>query len=792
MIPGNINTDLISGAEGGYAISRSLRFNSADSAYLSQTPSTAGNRKTWTWVGWVKRSALATRQIFFSAGTTTSGGNSLFSLEFDANDKIRVADADVTAFYQSAAVYRDPSAWLHLVLSFDSTNAVSGSRVKVYVNGVEAAAGSYSAPTLNYDSQVNNNSAHAIGRYFGGLYFSGYLADIHFIDGQALDPTSFGEFSATTGVWVPKAYTGSYGTNGFKLDFSDNSAATATTLGKDAAGSNNWTPNNLSVTAGAGNDSLIDVPVNGLQIDTGLGGQVRGNYCTLNPLAAGTVTLSNGNLNAVTGNSNTHARGTIGILSGKWYWEIVGTSGGDNGLYGIVKQNASLSQYVGGDANGWGYSSFGRINDGLYYIYGASFTNNDVIGVAFDADNGTLTFYKNGISQGQAFSGLTSGPYFPAVSDVGGMNTTTLAINFGQRPFAYTAPSGFKALCTTNLPTPTIVNPSTAMDVKLYTGNGSTQTISGLGFSPDLIWIKKRSGAEGHLLSDTVRGIDNGLYSNQIVVENNFQIYGKVSAVTSSSFTVAATTDAPLITNQSGQTYVAWAWDAGSSTVTNTAGSITSQVRANPSAGFSIVTYTSPNNSSDQTVGHGLGVTPQFIIVKNRDNTYNWDIYHASLGNNASLTFTTNPSRNGAFGTPNSSVFTTKWDYTHFSTNRYVAYCFAPVAGYSAFGSYTGNGSADGPFVYTGFRPRWVMVKSTSYSDTDTNWNIIDTARGVNNVIGPYLNANNSAAEQTYSGWDLLSNGFKLRNTGNSLNRSGVTYIYAAFAEAPFQYALAR
>jgi hypothetical protein len=293
------------------------------------------------------------------------------------------------------------------------------------------------------------------------------------------------------------------------------------------------------------------------------------------------------------------------------------------------------------------------------------------------------------------------------------------------------------------------------------------------------VWIKKRSGSEGHLLSDSVRGIEKGLYSNQPVVEDNYLQYGKVSNLTSTSFDVLTTTNTPLIVNQSGATYAAWTWDAGSSTVSNTDGTITSQVRANPSAGFSIVTA-GANGYFGGSVGHGLGVSPEFILAKDRNSTYGWRVYHKSTGNNFYFDLTTGPATNYNSNLWNvtSSVF---GSYAGVSGSTLVAYCFASVEGFSSFGSYTG--STSGTFVYTGMRPRWLMIKRT---DTTGNWQILDTEREGYNVDNDPLWANLSTAEGTTDIADILSNGFKMRDgaTGD--------YIYAAFAEHPFKTSRAR
>jgi hypothetical protein len=772
-------------AGGGYSISRSLRFSSADSSFLSRTPASAGNRKTWTFAFWAKRSTLGTLQFILA---TPNGANNT-QIYFDG-DSLVLYDLNSSVGVYSIPVFRDPSAWYHFVIAVDTTQATASNRVKIHVNG---SAVSYTGSiTQNLDLDINHTVAHNIGARPGdGYYFNGYLADCFLIDGQALDCTAFGEFSATTGVWVPKAYTGSYGTNGFHLDFADN--ASTTTIGYDAAGSNDWTANNLSVTAGAGNDSLVDVPANGAETDTGAGGEVRGNYCLNNPLDNGGVTLANGNLDVSFGTAARSARATFGMSSGKWYWEATTTNTFSNHV-GIAKSGMSLTNYPGADANGWSHGLNGyKYNSGAGTLYGSSFSVGDVIGTAFDADAGTLTFYKNGVSEGTAFTGLTSGPYFPVV----GTNGTggALSFNFGQRPFAYFAPSGFKALNTANLPAPVVTKPSDLFDVKLYTGNGSTQTISGLGFSPDLVWGKARTINYFNTLQDTVRGAGKTiLYSNSAAAENAFN-QDWISSFTSDGFSMPSG-----FYNESPQSYVAWAWDAGSSTVTNTQGSISSQVRANASAGFSVVTFTA-QSSGGATIGHGLGVAPSFIIVKSRVAAYDWAIYHASLGNTKALIFTTAAANTSSAWwsntSPTSSVFSL--DAAYAGAGNSVAYCFAPVAGYSAMGSWQNNGSNDGTFVYLGFRPKFILLKNT---DNIERWYIMDSSRHTYNVPpadATKLQPNLSDAEGTglanTATIDFLSNGFKIRTTNTASGEISFgtrNYIYAAFAEAPFQYARAR
>jgi hypothetical protein len=789
-----LNNSLLLGAPaggggGGYQIERSVRFNSADSAYLSRTPASAGNRKTWTWAGWVKRSTLSTNQSFFAAYSSGSV-NSYF--RFTSSDTLDIYSRDgggSQLVLTTSQVFRDPSGWFHVALVSDTTQGTDSNRFKVYVNGQQVTQfSSATYPSPNADLAFNGAFLHSIGDLAqSSQYFNGYLADIHFIDGQALDPTSFGEFDANN-VWQPKAYTGSYGTNGFHLDFADNSTAAA--LGNDAAGSNDWTVNNLSVTAGAGNDSLVDTPTN-YGTDTGAGGEVRGNYATLNPLwfysSSNTGTLSNGNLEYAGPGSAWGSRySTIGVTSGKWYFEASPTTSGPTFMVGIV--TAASTDHVG--TTGFAYYQNGnKYNYGSVSTYGATYTTGDIIGVAFDLDAGSITFYKNGTSQGTAFTGIASGTYYPGISCF----ATTGAFNAGQRPFAYTAPSGFKALCTTNLPAPTVANGATAMDVVTYIGNGSSLTpTSTLGFNPDLIWIKSRSAATDHAIYDSVRGAQIRLESNTTDAE--VATDSGVTAFNSAGFTLG--TLAQVNTNAA--VYAAWCWDAGSSTVTNTAGSISAQVRANASAGISVVTYTG-NQTAGATVGHGLGVAPGLLIVKNRDvGTFGW----ATRFNGFSTTEYVELNSTAAVNTnstiwsgtlPASTVFSVGASTrTNATGEKYVAYCFAPVAGFSAFGSYVGNSSLDGIFVYTGFKPRFVLIKG---SNAGAGWQIYDTARNTFNLTDNDLDPSSGGEENANgisNGIDILSNGFKLRTTDSWANSSLYTYVYAAFAESPFQSARAR
>ena len=774
---------------GGYQISRSLRFNNpTDTAYLNRTPATTTNRRTWTWSAWIKRGL-----IDLNYRTLFSNGTAVDSIMFWNTDSFAVRNFNGSSYdLILTQVFRDPSAWYHFVVAMDTTQATSSDRIKIYVNGVQVTAfSSATYPSQNYDTGFNTTTVQYIG-WNEYNYFNGYLTELNWIDGQQLTPSSFGETNAQTGVWGPKKYSGSYGTNGFYLNFSDNSNTTAATLGADYSGNgNNWTPNNFSVTAGAGNDSLVDSPTS-YGTDTGAGGSVRGNYSTFNPLAvaASTPTFSNGNLDLSASAAWNGSVGTIGVNSGKWYWETV--CGNGDAFIGICGSNAVLTtsnpQNINGTIVYYGGNGEKRI-DGNSSAYGASYTT-ETIGVALDIDGGTVTFYKNNTSQGSislsssTLNGLIIFPFFVKYS-------STMTVNFGQRAFAYTAPSGFKALCTQNLPTPTIgATTATTADkyfgVNTWTGNGTSQTITNGGFQPDWVWVKERSAVRTHCLTDSVRGFTKYLFSDSTGAEETYSTL--VTSVNSTGFNLGAS----IAVNDSGQTYVGWQWKANGSGSSNTAGSITSTVSANTTSGFSIVTYT--GTGANATIGHGLGTVPQMMIVKNRGTATGWRVYQVTMGNVDTILLNSDAVKRSDLNpwnstTPTSTVFSVSTDAgVNESGVTIVAYCFAPIAGYSAFGSYTGNGSADGPFVFTNMRPAYVMVKRT---DSTSDWYIWDTKRDTYNVVTNTLEANTSDAEASATSIDDLSNGFKCRSA-TVVNASGGTYIYMAFAESPFKYSLAR
>ncbi len=744
-----------------YRIERSLRFNSGYSAYLTRTFS--GTPYTYTLSWWVKRGALSTSQLMFGS---RQGASNPSWIEFQTDNTIKITLGVNSAVLTTTRVFRDPSAWYHLVLSVTASGASY-----FYVNGIQVGTWTSSATPYLFNSAYTN----AIGRYGDSaqFYFDGYMAEVNFIDGQALTPSSFGETDAITGRWKAKAYSGTYGTNGFYLSFKDNTSTT--TLGYDDAGSNDWTLNNFSVTAGAGNDSLVDSPTN-YGSDTGVGGEVRGNYATLNPLSLQGASLSNGNLECSTGGvaPSGGAFGNFAIPStGKWYWEFTPNDGnGFDSFCGISTAPASSTYAI--------YYAFSgeKYVDTANSSYGSTYGQNDIIGVAVNSDSGSITFYKNNVSQGAISYSLANKTMFPWFADGSSARNTSFVVNFGQRPFAYTAPSGFKALCTQNLPQPTIQKPSRYMDALAYTGTGASNSISSLGFSPDLVWIKNRGTTTSHAIYDTTRGAQSQLSSD--TTGDQVTSSSGLTSFDANGFTIGTST----LVNTNGTQYVAWGWDES------------------VQAGMDIVSYT--GNGANRTISHNLGVVPKMIIVKARTTAgadQGWPVYHSSLANTEYILIESTAAKaTGAdywnSTSPTSSAFSLGTNAAvNLNNDTYIAYAFSEIDGFSKFGSYVGNNLTDGPFAYCGFRPKYILIKNAT--STGAPWLVYDSVRSSYNVQEAEIRPNTNQSENGFTlvgSLDFLSNGFKIREDNNTswLNTPSATFIFAAFAESPFKYARAR
>ena len=502
-----------------------------------------------------------------------------------------------------------------------------------------------------------------------------------------------------------------------------------------------------------------------------------------------------------TSGASVRCNSTLAISSGKWYFESTLTNASQYTSVG-VGQGFITNLYPGQDALSYAQTleQGTRINNNSQPGYGTALTSGDVFMCAFDLDNNKIFFGKNGtwFNSSNPAAGtnpaytLAAGTYCPIARPYG--SGAVINTNFGQRPFAYTAPSGFKALCTTNLPEPTIAYGSTAMDVLLWTGTGTgaDRTISGLNFTnaPGFIWGKSRSGAYHHTLWDVVRGYgQTNVLSSDRTEGQGWTASGRIKTAAASSITWEADSGS-LWYDGSSTTYAAWCWDAGTTTASNTDGSITSQVRANASAGFSVVTWTGTGAST--SIGHGLGVAPTFAIIKRRNSAQDWYVpttVISGLLDYLALNKTDASAWTGV-SVPSSTVFNLGTGASNNASGAtYVGYFFAPVSGYSSFGIYTGNGSADGVFAYLGFLPKLILIKRTN---TTSNWTILDTLREGYNVDNDPLYPNLSNAEGTTDLLDITSNGFKLRTTDASVNANTGTYVYAAWASNPFQYSRAR
>ena len=780
-----------------YTVDYSARFNDVDSAYLYTTLSTATDSKVFCVSTWLKRGDLGEYSQFFGAGVDAFNR---FGMRFDSSDRLEVftvtASTDVDNI-RTTRVFRDPSAWMHIFFVQDTTEGTASDRWKIFINGVqETSFDTTNYPTSNATTYANAAYVHYIGTDGSINYFySGYQSEVVMIDGTAYAPTDFAEDK--NGIWIPKDPSGlTFGTNGFYLDFSNSGA-----LGTDVSGNgNNFTTSGL-----AAYDQMPDTPTN--------------NFATMNPLESG-LACRNGNLVQNSGSSAWRInKSTVYFnVEEDWYFEArLSGSGSDKGMIGISVNEHSINTYFGNGAEAYGYNmtTGGKYSEGAGNVaYGSTAVSGDIIGVHISG--GSLTFYKNGVSQGVAYSGLT-GYMTPSFAQYLGYIWTA---NFGQNgtfngaitaggntdanglgDFKYTVPTDALALCTANLPEPTIgptstIKPDEVFAPILYTGNGTSQSISTLDFQPDLTWIKDRDTAYNHMLFDAVRGATKYL---NVDLSNNDEATDAqtLSSFDSNGFSVGNN----VAVNTSGEDYVAWNWKANGSGVTNNDGDVTSTVSVNNGAGISIVEFTTPATAQGFTIGHGMDKAPDFLILRGLQTYQAWWAWHKDFSPTyyylyfsgaagfSGLTQGTNAWNNAV---PTSTVFSTRSDW-QFGTNiPVVGYAFAEVEGFSSFGSYTGNGVTDGPFVYTGFRPAFVIMKRT---DDAGAWHVFDNKRSGYNYANDVLQAHDSAAElsgQTYQFADLLSNGFKVRRATYGPNVSGGTYIYIAFAENPFKYANAR
>ena len=850
-------------------INQSLRFNDNDSPYLTFTPESAGNRRKWTWSGWFKRGVIpnnTTQYVFLGAATASTGGDAIMISDTE-KFSVNLGLVGNSAAIVTTQVLRDASTWYHFVVSVDTEQATESNRVKIYVNGglvTDFSTSTY--PSQNFDCQINNSQAQYISRHgnapYNG-YLDGYLAEVHFIDGSAIGPENFGV--ELNGVWTPIGYSGEYGTNGWHLDFADSGDIGNNANSSD--GTNDWTPNNF-----VASDVVPDSPTN--------------SFCTLNSVefVDNSGFLSEGNLKiSDTSSANlTASGGTIGMKSGKWYWEahLIVQENGFN--IGVVKdtESATSGTWNYTKTNFYAISGIGTsyVTDGAggQNAAGTTFAQGDIVRVAYDADTGKLYFGKNDTwlnsadpAAGTGNLETTSAPeygYHPATSTVGDASGySDVIMNFGQDStfvgnlsasantdasglgsFKYSAPAGYKALCIANLPEPSPVftfrggnrKPSDYFTTITTTSTGSALEVN-TGFAPDFLWTKARNFTRNHELHDTVRGNNVRLQSSATTAQQSYADY-----LTFNSDGATFGTNHNIGYHIDGTTNgVVYAWRAGGAPTTdNVAGANTvpttgsamidgvattdriggtiaiKRLSASRVAGFSIVQYV--GTQQNDTVGHGLAQTPEMVIVKKMGGAASdWSIYHHLVDVDSDgapetdfLEFDTNsaldssaewgdiPFTNETFGVGNG----TQTNDNSGGGVDHIAYCWHSVPGFSKFGEFFGNSNADGTFVHTGFRPRWIMIKSTlEVSAPYTGWCIIDAATMQYNADeqGTQLWANaayvqglrgNGSSDATVGNFDFLSNGFKLRSNLVEVNYGSQQYIYMAFAEDPFNFANAR
>ena len=790
---------------GESVIQRSLRFNGS-SHYLERTPSGAGSNQM-TFSFWIKRTKLGSGGVVYSSGENNARGH----IYFGTDDKLNCQPFNSSGANTNIVVdryLRDTAAWYHIVLSFNnSAYNDTASTFNVYVNGVSADFTPTVTNTPTGGNRLNDSSGKRIGemRPDSGSHLDGYLAEFNFIDGQVLDPSSFGFTDSQTGIWMPRRYEGTYGTNGFRLDFNDNSSSAALGIDKSPNG-NDFATNNFSVTAGSGNDSFIDTPTN--------------NFCTLNHLdKSDSADVQNGGLTLYNNANDQAATGTFGVTSGKWYWEIVMNS--NEPEVGIAHFKMPLSNksvsvpadgqialiVTGADSN----SNFLRVNGSTTSGSGISGQSGPgTIGIALDMDNKKIWFTNtsgNYFNSGNPVTGnnpavdFSSTGHFPAgvtpfVSLYQGADIQT-SVNFGQYSFSYTQPEGYKTLSSQNLRdhlitsnTP-ILNPKEHFAAVTYTGAQSATNITGLLFEPDMIWCKSRTQAYSHYIFDRLRGFDGShLIPNSNAAEGPSGSDATALGGAHASGFFISSASGISDSYQAPNNYVAWCWKAGGAAVTNNDGNTTSQVSVNREAGFSIVTYA--GTGQPRTIGHGLGKKPAWIMSKSRDSADDWMVWHQNIHTsnigNYSIALNSTGGRDNAsqywYDTePTSTVFT-RGNYS--SGDDMIAYCWAEIPGYSKFGTYTGNGNSNGPFINLGFRPAWFMLRRV---DSGDNWIVKDSARNTFNDVYFNLNPNSNGVQNGSAGnvttADFVSNGFKLRGSDSGVNSNGGTFIYMAFAEQP-------
>ena len=838
-------------------IAKSIRLNDNAAHYLYKSAGGSdGNRTTWTWSGWVKRTNIGADVALIGAGADSNN-----------RDVLRFTSANVLEYQNiisgtsksvnTTAIWRDTTAWMHIVLRVDTTQASSSNRIKIYVNGQQQTL---TGNTSNWHAQnsvthFTSNDLKLLGaRTSDGssytLPYSGYIAHTHLIDGTSLAPTSFGE--THNGVWVPKNYNtsdGAYGTQGFFFDFADDSA-----IGDDESGnSNDWaTGANL-----APHDVLLDTPTN--------------NFCTLNSQAIHeTVTLLQGGLYATGGNgtAGTCAGTFPPLVSGKWYFE--------HRLDSAHKLRVGFRQWKLSQNLQTNYGFAWSSEAGSSYTYafadegGSQIANNEgsdggtfaIIGHALDLDSSpaTMKFYRNGtlIETYTAYNKDIG--YTPIFYDFSGSgnNISIASFNFGQNPtfngnisagtetdsnglglFKHAVPSGYLAMCSKNLATnskfdiETDDRPEDYFDTILYqaaTSNG-TYTHGNISFQADLAWIKCRDAGERYFIIDSVRGnqaITNKFLTVNMDAEGANGVSGTTFTQTATGYQFVESSIGSGELYYNNRTYVGWNWKAGGAPSTDnvagqgavpTAGSskvngsnrtaaytgITSPKRqtVNTKAGFSITRYTgnATGSGAANSVDHGFTVQPEMIWIKGITGSKNWIVYSKYLSDDNSyfLYLNGNDDEITTSGdmwnglSPTTSVVHMGYEFSSNQNNvDYMMYAWHSVEGYSKIGKYEGTSTTADAPFVHCGFKPAFVMLKKIGTNGNGSWFMLDNKRSPSNQVVISLSQGTPNDVTDSNFMDFCANGFKIRTSGGAVNTHLHEYLFMAFAENPYKYATAR
>lgn len=775
-------------AEFTYPLAQAAFFDGYTTSYTSRNFNSGSNdtsESTKTYSFWVKRNRVGVQDDILK---TYYNGTQNGTIGFNSSDQLWIYHNfnGTVAQFISTAKFVDVGEWYHIVFRVDQSNATAADRWTVWVNGTEVTnwatetnPGLYST-TLKHWGFMKDSSFRSWTVYVGGGSNAHCtLAEVICVDGQALDQTSFGQSHPVTDVWEPIEYTGTYGTNGWHMTFADSSS-----FGDDTSGNaNDFTDSGLGT-----DHQIVDTPTD--------------NFCTLTDLDAHGLTyiLHGGTYaNRAGGSGNYSVRGTHMVKGGKWYFEIeaesIGGSIGSAGCAGIgAVENELQNTYYSHTDEVYGFFfSSGNWYKAVNGVY-TQFTDNLAVGVAtgdkmciaVDLDNGDMWVRKNNgswvgsgdpaLGTNPSISGIDTDRWFaPFVTtyNSSGITFIMLQANFGQKGgLSYTAPSGFQEIKSQNLSKPDITDPTLFYGALAWAGDGvDDRSITGLNFQPDIVWWKVRANTNWHRLCDSVRGATEYIFPNDSSVETTDT--NECQAFESGGIQIG--TDVAI--NSATEDYTAWCWKEG------------------VTPGVDIVTYT--GNGANRTIAHSLGVTPEMIIIKNRDLAWPWAVYHHHLAATEYLGLDVNSGKSSDATmwnstAPTASVFSLgTHNRVNANADECVAYVFAGVPGFSKFGSYGGNGSTNGPYVHCGFKPAIIIIKRT---DTTGTWSLYD------NYLEPindgtqqeeiYIDV--AQANASTMGIHITSNGFKITDTDAWKNNASGTYVFAAFAEAPFNHLYAR